>query len=337
MSSTAAILHSHGHEEHGHGHHAAEVQPSPIGLGNVKLAMWIFLVSEVMFFAGLIGSYIVLRFGTNGWPNPYDVLAVRITAFNTFLLICSSVTMVKAFQWSDHGNRSRAIGYLICTIIGGAAFVGIQAYEYTHLFHKPSEALLHHVEHLMAERGLDEQGASHGMLHQEGRIILASEEGNSDGAETEAQNAALMKAHEILSKGRPEVGGSGSSLLESQKAAAEWDRMAMNEAILPLVAAFLKKDGETVSVTDSAIAHYAKVHNQYPEGFVPWADVFTSTFYIMTGFHGAHVTAGVLMLIALLLLYIPGKAGTLGIEVVGLYWHFVDLVWIILFTIVYLM
>ncbi len=334
MSSTASIAHSHDAHHDSHSAHG-DTQPSPVGLGNIKLAMWIFLVSEVMFFAGLIGSYIVLRFGTAGWPNPYDVLAVRVTAFNTFLLICSSVTMVKAFQWSDMGNRQRTIAYLIATIIGGAGFVGIQVYEYRHLLMQPSAGLLHHVEELMAERGLSAEHGSMGSATPDPRVILASDEGNT--AASEAQNAALVKAHEVLKEGRPRITGSGESRLESADAAAAWDKKAMDEAILPLVAAFVKKEGDKTVISDSHIAHYARVHNQYPEGFVPSADVFTSTFYIMTGFHGAHVTGGVLMLIALLYYYLRGKAGTLGIEIIGLYWHFVDLVWIILFTIVYLM
>src|ERR1044071_5108032 len=61
---------------------------------NTKLGMWVFLASEVMFFTALIGSYIILRFGAPGeWAKPGIVLNIPITAVNTFLLICSSVTM----------------------------------------------------------------------------------------------------------------------------------------------------------------------------------------------------------------------------------------------------
>ena len=60
------------------------------------MGMWVFLCSEVMFFTGLIGSYIVLRFATPLWPHPGNALNISLTAVNTFLLICSSVTMVQA-------------------------------------------------------------------------------------------------------------------------------------------------------------------------------------------------------------------------------------------------
>jgi len=79
---------------------------------NQKLGMWVFLASEVMFFTGLIGAYIILRFGTDAWALPGlpleeggTPLNIQLTALNTFLLICSSVTMVKAFASIEHGDQ----------------------------------------------------------------------------------------------------------------------------------------------------------------------------------------------------------------------------------------
>jgi heme/copper-type cytochrome/quinol oxidase subunit 3 len=186
---------------------------------NQKLGMWVFLLSEVMFFSGLIGAYIILRFAhPEQWAEPGVVLAVPLTAFNTFMLICSSVTMVKAFAAIEHGDQAGLKKWLVATILLGAAFVGIQVYEYIHLAH---------------------------------------------------------------------------------------------------------------------------------EGFVPMRDSYSaeggplygSTFYTMTGFHGTHVTIGVLCLIFTAIKAFRGKYSEMdygGVEIMGLYWHFVDLVWIILFTMVYL-
>ena len=75
-------------------------------------------------------------------------------------------------------------------------------------------------------------------------------------------------------------------------------------------------------------------------GSIPRVDIFWSTFYAMTGFHGLHVTAGVLWLIILWLAAAAGKVTKetyMRVELAGLYWHFVDLVWVLLFTLVYLM
>ena len=176
-----------------------------------KFAIWLFLATEIMFFTGLIGTYIVLRMGSTTWPDPADRLAVNITAFNTFLLIISSATMVKAVEKSMQGDRGGLLKWLGLTIVIGACFVGIQAYEYT------------------------------------------------------------------------------------------------------------------VLVND---------------GNVPNVDIFWSTFYAMTGFHGIHVTAGVLWNLVIFLLAVFRKVPAskyMRVELAGLYWHFVDLVWVLLFTIVYLM
>ena len=181
------------------------------GVYNEKLGMWVFLGSEVMFFTALIGSYIILRVANPGaWSPPGEVLDVPITAVNTFLLICSSVTMVKAFAAAQVGHQQALRRWLVATVLIGTMFVAIQAYEYRTL-----------------------------------------------------------------------------------------------------------------------IAH----------GFVPSAGLYASTFYVMTGFHGFHVSMGVLCMIYVTWKAFHGKytgADHRGVEVVGLYWHFVDLVWIILFTIVYL-
>src|SRR5512132_3514190 len=77
-----------------HAHFEEEVTST--GIPHDKMGMWVFLCSEVMFFTGLIGSYIVLRFASPFWPQPSTVLNVPLTAMNTFILICSSLPMVQA-------------------------------------------------------------------------------------------------------------------------------------------------------------------------------------------------------------------------------------------------
>jgi heme/copper-type cytochrome/quinol oxidase subunit 3 len=205
-------------------------------VNNMKLGMWVFLLSEVMFFTSLIGTYIILRFAhPEQFGNPGQVLNVALTAFNTFFLICSSVTMVKAFAAIQRGDQKGLKLWLLATIVIGACFVGIQAVEYTKLAHAgfvPVAATYHAIGRAAEAAGVAEAGAK-------------------------------------------VIGG-------------------------PL---------------------------------------YGATFYTMTGFHGAHVTIGVLCLIFVLIRALRGKYTQLdhrGVEVIGLYWHFVDLVWIILFTIVYL-
>jgi heme/copper-type cytochrome/quinol oxidase subunit 3 len=223
-SDAAAIM----QEPHPHARHAEH----GLGVYTQKLGMWVFLASEVMFFTALIGSYIILRWGTGAaWPNPLEVLNIPVTAFNTFLLICSSVSMVKAFAAITHGDQKGLRLWLVLTVLGGATFVGVQVYEYLHLVH---------------------------------------------------------------------IGFLPSGFREGSELAA---RVASGEL-----------DGSA-------------------------GGLFGSTFYAMTGFHGFHVTCGVLCMTWVTIRAFRGKYTATnyhGVEVVGLYWHFVDLVWIILFTIVYL-
>ena len=102
------------------------------GISNGKIAMWLFLGSEVMFFTGLIGAYIVLRFGqpAGNWPKPWETLNVPLTALNTFFLICSSVTLVWALQSIQAGQSLKGKLGLLATTLIGAAFVSIQVVEY---------------------------------------------------------------------------------------------------------------------------------------------------------------------------------------------------------------
>ena len=197
---------------------------------NKKLGMWVFLLSEVMFFTSLIGTYVILRFAhPDHWADVGWVLNVQLTALNTFFLICSSVTMVKAFAAIQEGNQKGLQMWLLATILIGASFVGIQVYEY------------------MALTG-------------EGFV-------------------PMLDSYHAVGRGNPHEGPSLGGPL------------------------------------------------------------YGATFYVMTGFHGAHVSIGVLCLI---FVYVQSLRGVYtadnheGVEVIGLYWHFVDLVWILLFTIVYL-
>jgi len=113
----------------------AETPLTPESWG--KLGMWIFLAADAMSFGGLLAAYGALRYGDPGWPNPAQTLGIQLTALMTFLLICSSVTMVEALAAIREGNHAGLRKFLLLTICGGAIFLGLQAYEWDHLlFHK---------------------------------------------------------------------------------------------------------------------------------------------------------------------------------------------------------
>src|SRR4051812_10783600 len=100
-----------------------------------KLAVWLFLVTEIMFFTGLIGTYIILRNGTPTsyypWPRPHDVhLAEWAGAVNTFVLICSSLTVVLAHWALGRGDVGKATRLIGVTLALGVVFLGIKGWEY---------------------------------------------------------------------------------------------------------------------------------------------------------------------------------------------------------------
>lgn len=180
-----------------------------------KFGMWIFLAGDAMSFGILLVGYGTLRAASSNWPIPNDILGISLTAFMTFLLIVSSLTMVKGLSAVKKGDIAGLKKFLGLTILGGIIFLSLQAYEWTHLIHE------------------------------------------------------------------------GLGFAEN-----------------------------------------------------PWgSSLFGTTFFTITGFHGMHVTGGVIYLSIVLINAQMGKFSAENynlVELVGLYWHFVDLVWILVFTLIYL-
>mgnify|MGYP001558199890 FL=1 len=104
------------------------------GIPNGKLGMWVFLASEVMFFTGLIGAYLVLRLGHPAWPGSEGHLNVWIGTANTLVLICSSTTIVLALAAAGRGALGAARGWLLATVGLGSLFLVIKGFEYAAKF-----------------------------------------------------------------------------------------------------------------------------------------------------------------------------------------------------------
>jgi heme/copper-type cytochrome/quinol oxidase subunit 3 len=140
--------------QHGHDHHYErpfdqwpdDTQTGHASLG--KLGMWIFLLSDALTFAGFLLAYAILRGGSETWAQPGEPaqFGINFTAGLTFLLICSSVSMVMAYASCVEGNRKRTVQWLMVTILGGVLFLCGQAQEYFGAF----EFIFHH-EGLIAE------------------------------------------------------------------------------------------------------------------------------------------------------------------------------------------
>lgn len=107
---------------------------NPPLVGNAQLAMIIFIAAELMFFAGLIGAFLVFRFSGKPWPPPFQPrLPVGITAVNTVFLLISSFTFTQAKRELRRGDTGRLCTYLSITGALGILFLAIQGYEWVKL------------------------------------------------------------------------------------------------------------------------------------------------------------------------------------------------------------
>ena len=97
-----------------------------------KLGMWLFIVMDGLTFGAILIGGLGLRIGAESWPAAGSILNVPLTAFNTFLLICSSFTMVMALNSIVRGDQKGLVKYLILTIAGGVLFLCVQVWEYSH-------------------------------------------------------------------------------------------------------------------------------------------------------------------------------------------------------------
>ncbi len=109
--------------------------PAVPGMSVGKFGMWTFLVSEIMFFTGLIGSYIVLRLGSASWPDPFEVLNVPLLTINTGVLLTSSLTMAMAVSAIARDDLKAATGNLAVTALLGAVFLVLKGIDYAHMIH----------------------------------------------------------------------------------------------------------------------------------------------------------------------------------------------------------
>jgi cytochrome c oxidase subunit 3 len=122
--SSEAVAHQHGHVEH-HFEDADQQKDA------ATVGMWVFLVTEVMFFGGMFLAYFVYR---QAYPAAFASASNKtnllIGAANTTVLICSSLTMAMAVHFAAIGKKSLIVLFLILTLLLGGTFLGVKAYEY---------------------------------------------------------------------------------------------------------------------------------------------------------------------------------------------------------------
>jgi cytochrome c oxidase subunit 3 len=290
-------------------------------LPNPKLAMWFFLVTEIMFFTALIGTYVLLRNGApnlaHPWPKPHQVHLVELYgAGNTFVLICSSVSVVLAHWFLARRRVQPAIICLLVTLGLGLVFLGVKAIEYKAKF--DHDILPGHVgDHLDGPMGP--------WYKERIRTQLMDLEKNPAAYNLSASSWATKEFAKLRE--------------EMDEQPPDENHKDFRPGLSPLqlgerVNEILEK-AENPKPEDNRPAEF--VHHISP--YIEFGNMWSSCYFAMTGFHALHVLGGLVIFVILLLIAALGQTGpryTNMVEVSGLYWHFVDIVWIFLFPLLYL-
>ena len=304
----------------------------PMGASYGKLMMWFFIVSDALTFSGFLAAYGFSRFKfIETWPLADEVFThfpflhgvsapMYYVALMTFILIFSSVTMVLAVDAGHQMKKDKVALYMFLTIIGGLVFVGSQAWEWKNFIKWEYGAVETTGGSLL--QFVDKDGK---------RVALA------DFAKTlpeEREQLTRNKAKWFMS----EPALPSYSVAEVQAGfKANPDLLVRTETITKDKKKLVLSRAESEARLADAklvIEGANLTHNEYG------SKLFADFFFFITGFHGFHVFSGVVINIIIFFNVLLGtyekRRSYEMVEKVGLYWHFVDLVWVFVFTVFYL-
>jgi cytochrome c oxidase subunit 3 len=306
-----------------------------------KLMMWYFLLSDAFTFAGFLIAYGSLRFSMDAWPLPDFVFSTApfgiegapliFVTFMTFVLIVSSVTVLRAVQEGQLENPSGAAKWLIVTVLGGGVFLGSQAWEWTNLIAVEGVTIYNNPFSTSLDDGkyitLEEASKLNPRLENKTMMIDV----HTDAGHSNEEIAYLFDAD------------------KNQKFFEKFDHHYFHRTgdhTTPET-----KTGKSFVKGDSYLIAYQN-GNYFPGAYqIAGTEVvvaepmgptaFGALFFFITGFHGLHVFSGLVILLVIALntwsgFYASRKNGHVMVEKVGLYWHFVDLVWVFVFLVFYL-
>ncbi len=305
--------------------------PGPLGATYGKMMMWFFILSDALTFSGFLAAYGFSRFKfIETWPIADEVFnhfpfmhgvdaPMYYVALMTFILIFSSVTMVLAVDAGHHMKKAKVAFYMFLTIIGGFIFLGSQAWEWKNFIK-----------------------GEFGAVETRGGSILQFV--NASGERVALADFAKVLPEERVQHTRDKgVWFSGESALPSYSVAEVVEGFKANPDIL-VRTEFIKDKQKVVLTREESLKRLEDVvyvvegANMYRNEY--GSKLFANFFFFITGFHGFHVFSGVLINIIIFFNVLLGtyekRKSYEMVEKVGLYWHFVDLVWVFVFTFFYL-
>jgi cytochrome c oxidase subunit III len=327
---------------------------SPFSTSYGKLMMWFFLVSDALTFGGLLVAYGFTRHDAQvSWPigeetfnslpflgHGYPLIYV---ALMTFILIVSSVTMVLAVEAGHRMDKKGVLKWMVATIIGGFFFVGSQAWEWYHFIHGSEFGKVELADgsraivkgHFGEIKNFTVVSAGH--HHKKGEVITEDLMHTFQHAVVEGHvKDGMIHLHD-------------GSLAKINKEKDHDMKLIIKESGSTYV---LKKDSKQQIEIEGAKAeklYWEAINSGTPNRVVYGANLkaneygpaqYGQFFFFITGFHGFHVFSGVIINILIFLGVARGTYHKRGhyemVEKTGLYWHFVDLVWVFVFTFFYL-
>ena len=285
-------------EEHAPDPVTSHGDPTPPG----KIAIWLFLASEVMFFIGLLATYIIFRSGSPKiFAEHAGALSKTLAGINTLVLIFSSLTMALAVDAAQKGLKGRTIACLAITVLCAIGFMGIKYVEY-------SDKLTHYT-------------------------IVTKEAGGQffvyDGhLAKKTPDAITLKGHHLYTMAMPPDGPFNIHWMSASQVATMQKMQGAAGGAGADAAHLDDSHGGDVTIPRSSISQAIT--------YGPWKNIFYACYFTTTGVHGLHVLGGIVALVLLLGHALRGNILPAHTEYIGLYWHFVDLVWIFLFPLLYL-
>lgn len=307
-------------------------QPLKVSYG--KMMMWFFILSDALTFSGFLASYGFSRFKfIDSWPiadqvfNHFPFLhgvdaPMYYVALMTFILIFSSVTMVLAVDAGHHMKKKKVIFYMFLTIIGGAIFVGSQAWEWKNFIKGEYGAVETKGGQIL--QFVDGEG------HRVGLKDIAIIDTHKDRTQHERKNGIWYKKEGTLPTYTIEEIRTGFAKRKDLLVRTQTLTEKGEKTILSRTESLKRMQADAIGIVEGANL----VHNEYG------TPLFANFFFFITGFHGFHVFSGVVINIIIFINVILGtyerRKNYEMVEKVGLYWHFVDLVWVFVFTFFYL-
>lgn len=268
---------------------------------SVSIGMWVFLVQEIMFFGGLFTAYLVFR---SRFPMAFAAGSNHLDAFwgglNTLVLIVSSLTMALTVYFAQKGNRNMQVVMIVLTMLFGTTFLGVKVIEYRDKY-------------------------EHGLVPVQGWNKKVKE-----GEHKEAASVVLpFETRALASEAQTEA-----PAVHHSNPKGEFQIDVEKDMKLPKMA----EDGKFLTQAEQ-VGYYSNGKLD-PEKFRDKVRIFFYIYFVMTGLHALHMIVGLGIMAWLLWMAWRNSFSIdyyMPVEMSGLYWHFVDIVWIFLFPLLYLL